>query len=132
MVICAWIDGAAKGNPGPAGYGILTFNPATGEVNKFGGYIGEVTSNQAELNAVVELLKRFPDETHLDIYSDSEYVVHVLSGKWKIQANKELIKKIWEESYGKDIDYHYIPRGENILADVIANNAIALASSEIS
>jgi ribonuclease HI len=50
-------DGGARGNPGPAGIGVVISTPEGRHLESFGKYIGETTNNQAEYLAVVEALK---------------------------------------------------------------------------
>lgn len=66
-------DGACKGNPGPAGWGVIVIDAG---VEKFagGGYIGETTNNVAEMTAVIEGLKRVPEGVLVQIITDSQLV----------------------------------------------------------
>lgn len=79
--VIVYTDGAARGNPGPGGYGvILMFGKHYKELSQ--GY-KRTTNNRMELMAVIaalEALKR--DGLHIDIYSDSSYVVKAVKEKW--------------------------------------------------
>lgn len=124
-MIIAFVDGSSKGNPGPAGYGVVAYDSQTDWIDRFSGYLGVATCNQAELRAVLELLRIYPAETRFEVFSDSEYVVNVLSGRWKIRANRDLINAIWKLALIKDrqVSYHSIPREENMIADELASEA---------
>ena len=88
-----YTDGASSGNPGPAGIGVLMIH---GENRKeISSYIGRATNNIAELMAVkvaLQTLKKF--DLPVRIFSDSTYVIGVLTKNWKAQANQELIMEI--------------------------------------
>lgn len=103
--VTIFTDGAAKGNPGPGGYGaVLHFGKIVLEI----GEGKEVTTNnEMELKAVVEALKHVPaDVTEVAIYTDSKYVVEGATGwvfgwmnnGWKTKAGGDVLHKaLWEE-----------------------------------
>ncbi|HSS03102.1 MAG TPA: ribonuclease H [Kofleriaceae bacterium] len=88
--ILAFTDGACSGNPGPAGIGIvLVCGSHRKEISE---YIGEATSNIAELTAIVRALSTVKDrDRHVIVHSDSEYAIGALTTAWKIRANKQLV-----------------------------------------
>jgi len=88
-------DGACSGNPGPAGVGIVL---VCGEHRKeISEYIGEATSNIAELSAIVTALGAIKDRArHVILRSDSEYAIGVLTKDWKVRANKLLVEEARE------------------------------------
>jgi len=103
-MIHIYTDGAARGNPGPGGYGVvLKFQDYTKELSQ--GY-KKTTNNRMELLAVIvalEALKIAPLE--VTIYSDSQYVVNAIKKGWlknwlKIdfrgKKNPDLWKRFWE------------------------------------
>ena len=71
-------DGAARGNPGPGGYGVvLTFTDAQGQLHTkelSQGYIC-TTNNRMELLGVIRGLEALKHACEVDVYSDSKYVV---------------------------------------------------------
>ena len=74
-----YTDGGARGNPGPAGIGVVIWQ-GNKLVGTYAKYIGEATNNQAEYQAVLlalEQAKRLKAE-ELDIYMDSELAVNQL------------------------------------------------------
>ncbi|MBU0598215.1 ribonuclease HI family protein [Patescibacteria group bacterium] len=123
-----YCDGGARGNPGPAGIGVVIWqgNKLVGTYSK---YIGRATNNQAEYQAVVLALgqaKRIKAE-ELDIYVDSELVVNQLSRKAKIKSENlgSLFVKAWNMMIGfKRVDFHHIAREKNKEADKLVNKAI--------
>ncbi len=126
--ILAFTDGACSGNPGPAGIGIvLVSGPHRKEIAE---YIGEATSNIAELSAIVRALDAIKDRArHVIVHSDSEYAIGALSQGWKIRANKRLVEQ------GRDLAatfahlrFEWVPGHagivENERCDVLARSAI--------
>lgn len=93
--VLVFTDGACSGNPGPAGIGVVL---VCGEHRKeISEYIGEATSNIAELTAVVRALSAIHDRTrHVIVHSDSEYTIGTLTRDWKVRANKALIDQARE------------------------------------
>lgn len=89
--ILAFTDGACSGNPGPAGIGIVL---VCGDYRKeISEYIGEATSNIAELSAVVRVLSTIKDRgRHVIVHSDSEYAIGIVSQNWRVRANKQLVE----------------------------------------
>jgi ribonuclease HI len=68
-------DGAAKGNPGPGGWGVVIATPR-GEVVELGGSVPHTTNNRMEMTAVIEALAYMRDVPEpVDIYTDSTYVI---------------------------------------------------------
>jgi len=124
-----YTDGGARGNPGPAGVGVVIYDERNNKLAEVSEYIGKATNNQAEYNAVIAALKKAKQLRAEDIkvYLDSELVCQQLNQKYKIK-NKDLAPlfvKIWNLSIGfKKITYHHIPREQNQEADRLANLAM--------
>jgi ribonuclease HI len=76
-----YTDGAARGNPGPGGYGaILQWGTTTKEISQ--GY-RRTTNNRMELMAVIAALQQLKrDGLNVTIYSDSKYVVDAVEKGW--------------------------------------------------
>ncbi len=87
-----YTDGAAKGNPGPGGYGVvLEYNGKTKEISQ--GF-QLTTNNRMELLAVIVAMEAIKDSGHqLIIYSDSKYVVEAVNQKWVFNWEKTQYKK---------------------------------------
>jgi ribonuclease HI len=88
--IRAFTDGAARGNPGPAGLGVvLLWGRHRREIHR---YLGTATNNEAELHAVLAALEAIKRPgMPLEIHTDSEYVIGALAGDNRVRANAELI-----------------------------------------
>ncbi|MFA5076473.1 MAG: ribonuclease HI family protein [Patescibacteria group bacterium] len=124
-----YTDGGARGNPGPAGIGVVIYNHQKEILGQYKKFLGVATNNQAEYQAVVLALEKAQElgGEEIDFFLDSELVVGQLSQTMKVK-NKELAKifvKIWNLALGfKRIKYHHVPREENKLADKLVNQAI--------
>jgi ribonuclease HI len=92
MEVLIYTDGAAKGNPGPGGYGaILRYGKAEKELSA--GF-KHTTNNRMELMAVIvalEALKR--PKLYVTVYSDSKYVVDAVEQKWVFGWEKKQFQK---------------------------------------
>jgi len=126
-----YTDGGARGNPGPAGIGIVVChgqneNNILGQYKK---YIGETTNNQAEYQAVVFGLQKAKEmkAEEVEVRLDSELVCSQLNMEYKIK-NKDFqdsFIKIWNlrQSF-KKVTFKHIRREQNRLADKLVNQAI--------
>ncbi|HEY8772644.1 MAG TPA: ribonuclease HI family protein [Candidatus Limnocylindria bacterium] len=81
-------DGAARGNPGPAGLGAVLQDAATGAVvAELARYLGTRTNNYAEWTAVEDALREALrlGATHVDLRLDSELVARQISGRYRVK-----------------------------------------------
>lgn len=122
-----YTDGGARGNPGPAGIGVVIKGGQ--EVKKYSQYIGEATNNQAEYQAVIFALKKAKQlgAKEIEFYLDSELAVNQLNQKYKIKDKKlgSLFVQAWNLSQNfARVEYFHIPREENKEADQLVNLAI--------
>ena len=122
-------DGAARGNPGPAGAGAVIISPEGHVVAKVGKFLGEETNNVAEYMGLIIGLKRAKAMgiKELDVLADSELMVKQLNGDYAVKA--EHLKPLHDEAKGllkafSDIEIRHIPREENAQADAMSNRAI--------
>jgi ribonuclease HI len=79
-------DGACSGNPGPGGWAFILRHPSTGKELEQAGGEAETTNNRMELMAVIRGLEALKRPTHVELFTDSEYVRQGLSlwmPKWK-------------------------------------------------
>jgi ribonuclease HI len=108
--IIIYTDGAAKGNPGPAGWGAVFIEGK--KIFEIGGRSEHATNNQMELTAPIsalQYLKKNKIYTSIEIVSDSKYVIlgitewiqNWMKNNWR-NANKKpvLNRELWEELYG--------------------------------
>lgn len=127
-----YIDGAAKGNPGPAGAGMVICEPGSNAeipIRQIGEYLGEATNNVAEYLALVFALQEALDlkATHVLIYSDSELLTRQFNGIYKVKNSR--LKTLYAQSQElvskfKQVKVEYIARERNKLADRLATEAI--------
>jgi len=127
-VLTMYIDGASKGNPGPAGIGIVIYDGDDRLVGKISSYIGKKTNNQAEYTALlraIELAIYFKTKV-LKIRSDSELVVRQINGEYQVaNANiKNLYEKVMElKKQIPNFKIEHVMRNFNEKADFLAKKA---------
>jgi ribonuclease HI len=124
-----YCDGASRGNPGPAGAGIVLHDPHGRLRINTGRYLGETTNNVAEYQALLLGLEeaRKLEVKKLRIFADSELMVKQLTGRYRVKS-PHLIP-LWREALNalnrlEAWDINHVPREENHLADAAANRAI--------
>jgi probable phosphoglycerate mutase len=86
-MITAYIDGGARGNPGPAGYGVWIENAAGEQIAELHGGLGVATNNVAEYNALLAALQWAIDRGVRDVLvrADSELLVKQMRGEYKVR-----------------------------------------------
>lgn len=122
-------DGAARGNPGPAGAGAVIISPDGHIVAKVGKFLGDSTNNVAEYMGLILGLKRAKAMgiKELDVLADSELMVKQLSGEYAVKADHLKPLHLEAEALLKgfaDVTVRHIPREENAQADAMSNRAI--------
>ncbi|MBM4421586.1 MAG: ribonuclease HI family protein [Chloroflexi bacterium] len=122
-------DGAARGNPGPAGSGAALVDPDGKVVAEVMEYLGRATNNVAEYTALIigleEAKRRGIDA--IDVRMDSKLVVEQVLGRWKVRhAGLEPLaaRAIALLRSFPAIEVRHIPREENTIADLLSNRAI--------
>lgn len=123
------IDGAARGNPGPAGVGVFLSDASGRRVGEISLYLGEATNNVAESMALIvalqEAVKRGAREVL--ILTDSQLLSRQVSGDYRVRDRElqwlhvliqNLIKGL------KAFEIRHIPRTQNKQADRLANKAV--------
>ncbi|MEU5434806.1 bifunctional RNase H/acid phosphatase [Streptomyces sp. NPDC020719] len=123
-------DGGSRGNPGPAGYGAVVLDPATGEtLAEAAEYIGVATNNVAEYKGLIAGLKAakaLDPDAKVRVRMDSKLVVEQMSGRWKIKHPdmKPLAAEAGRILPPGQVTYEWIPRERNKHADRLANEAM--------
>src|SRR5512145_1778908 len=86
-MIIAYIDGGARGNPGPAGYGVRVENEAGEPIDELHGGLGIATNNVAEYNGLLAALRWAVDRGERDVLvrADSELLVKQMRGEYKVK-----------------------------------------------
>ncbi len=129
MKVTIYIDGGARGNPGPAAAGIVISDGDGTALRESGVYIGEATNNVAEYTGLVRALEAAlaMEATEVEAYSDSELVVKQMAGEYRVK-NKGLIPLYEEATYfSKQFDAFsltHVRREKNVKADALVNMAI--------
>ncbi|MET7568779.1 bifunctional RNase H/acid phosphatase [Streptomyces sp. NPDC005492] len=123
-------DGGSRGNPGPAGYGSVVIDAATGEtLAEAAEYIGVTTNNVAEYRGLLAGLRAahaLDPTARVHVRMDSKLVVEQMSGRWKIKhpAMKPLAAEVAAVFPADQVTYEWIPREQNKHADRLANEAM--------
>ena len=124
-----YIDGASRGNPGPAGIGVLFVRPDGAVVERLHRGIGEATNNVAEYSALLAALERAAalGFTDLEVYSDSELLVRQLQGRY--QVKHPVLRPLYAAARKRIASFshfaiHHVPRELNAEADALANTGI--------
>lgn len=123
-----YTDGACRGNPGNSGSGIF-IKDSLGTIHKIKKYLGVLTNNQAEYEALIGALEAAEEirENRLQIYTDSLLLANQINGIWRVsnpqisvlhKKAKELISEF------EQVKISHIPRELNREADKLANEAI--------
>ncbi|MEU8567575.1 bifunctional RNase H/acid phosphatase [Streptomyces pathocidini] len=123
-------DGGSRGNPGPAGYGAVVLDAATGEpVAEAAEFIGTATNNVAEYRGLIAGLRAahaLDPEAAVSVRMDSKLVVEQMSGRWKIKHPdmRPLAAEARTVFPAGQVSYEWIPREKNKHADRLANEAM--------
>lgn len=122
------VDGAARGNPGPAAAAAVLYDEQGEEVWAEARLLGETTNNVAEYEALILGLEAAATRCReLSVAADSELVVRQLQGAYKIRQPHlvALAERVRELMGGFDsVEIDHIPRADNARADALANAAL--------
>lgn len=135
--ITAHIDGGARGNPGPAGYGVFITDASGKMVAELAEYLGHKTNNIAEYSALIAALKYATEHGYkaLNVVSDSELLVKQMNGEYKVR-NPEL-QQLHEQARPmirklEHFKIRHVLRAQNKDADRLANEAMDRGSGKAS
>src|SRR5690242_1054253 len=127
-------DGGSRGNPGPAGYGAVVKDAATGAVlAERKAAIGIETNNVAEYQGLIAGLRAASElgAVHVAVRMDSKLVVEQMKGAWQVKnpGLRPLAREAGElrQSFA-DVTFEWIPRERNKHADRLANEAMDAAA----
>ena len=126
-----YCDGGARGNPGPAAYSFIVVENEK-VVYKKSRFLGIRTNNFAEYSGVLAALawltKKSAELDAVSIFLDSQLAVKQLNGEYKVKSRnlKPLITKIklLENHVDKKINFYFLPRAKNKLADFLVNKTL--------
>jgi ribonuclease HI len=133
--IIAYTDGGARGNPGPAGFGVYVTDDKGKKLAELSQYLGHQTNNVAEYSALVAALEWAldHDQRAVQVVSDSELMVKQMRGMYKVSnsALQELHAKAKKLTSQLDwFDIRHVLRGQNQNADRLANEAMDKGSGK--
>ncbi len=128
-------DGGSRGNPGPAGIGVVITNEKKEIIKRYAEAIGITTNNEAEYQALIFGLKKLKQifgkekikQAQIEAYLDSELIVNQLNHKYKIEEPnlQQLFLQVWNLTldFGL-IKFTAVSREKNKEADKLVNQAL--------
>jgi ribonuclease HI len=128
-------DGGARGNPGPAGIGVVLESESGEVMAEIARGIGVTTNNVAEYTALIAGLELALEKgvSDLDVRVDSELVAQQVRGRWKIRNDRLRALAVRARALlGRfaSADIAHVPRALNAGADALANQGMDAAELE--
>ena len=124
-----YTDGGSRGNPGPAGSGIVLLGPSGETICGGGRFIGSATNNVAEYDALIWGLGLARDHgcRELEVRMDSELIVRQMTGRYRVK--NEGLKPLFATAKGllasfQKVRFVHVRRENNTEADRYANEAM--------
>jgi phosphoribosylglycinamide formyltransferase-1 len=131
--IIAHIDGASRGNPGPAAAGFTLADPAGTQIKANAYFLGRATNNVAEYSSLVKALDAAKQlgARELIVFSDSELLVKQINGQYKVKS--EQIRPLFRQAVRllgefKNWKVRHITRDKNKQADKLVNQCLNLGT----
>jgi ribonuclease HI len=132
----AYIDGGARGNPGPAGYGVRIEDAHGNLLDELYGGLGIATNNVAEYNGLLAALTWAVDHGHrkVQIRADSELLVKQMRGEYRVKhpglqplaaRARLLVARL------ADVTFQHVRREQNTEADRLSNLGMDAAEAQI-
>jgi len=122
-------DGAARGNPGPAGAGAVLWDEQGRVLERLGKYLGRQTNNVVEYQALLLGVRRAQElgAEELEVVADSELMIRQLSGSYQVRA--PALRELHSEALSllkafRKVKLVHVPRAQNAEADEMSNRAI--------
>jgi ribonuclease HI len=123
------VDGAARGNPGPAAYGVYAETPEGEPIEEMCAFLGRATNNVAEYKGLLAALEWAVAEgvEELEVRTDSLLMASQMKGKWKVK--NAVLRGLHLEARAmvgelRGFAIRHVPREENRKADRLANRAL--------
>jgi len=130
------VDGASRGNPGEAGFGVHVTDADGSEVASLYGYLGRATNNVAEYQALLHGLRWALARgiSRVEVFSDSELLVRQLTGLYRVKSGG--LQPLHREAQGllarfESARLTHVPRERNREADALANRAVDEKASRL-
>ena len=125
----AHIDGASRGNPGHAAYGVRVCDAAGVEVARLGEYLGRKTNNYAEYQGLIAAL-RWARDNRVEAFmvrSDSQLLVRQMQGRYKVKS--PTLRPLWRQASElsaslREFHLEHVRRESNVEADSLANEVL--------
>ena len=136
MSAVAYIDGGARGNPGPAGFGVRIEQPDGTLVDEFSESIGTATNNVAEYRGLLAALEwaKAHGQRDLHVRSDSLLLVQQMRGNYKVKnAGLQPLHaraSLLAAEIG-NVTFEHVGRAKNAHADRLANAAMDAAALKV-
>lgn len=133
--LIVYTDGGSRGNPGPAGIGVVICDEKERAIKEYGEKIGVKTNNEAEYEAVIFALKKTKQlfgkertkKMEVEFRMDSEFVMKQLNGEYKIEEERmfPLFISVWnlKMDFAK-VGFSHVRREKNRAADRLVNAAL--------
>ncbi|RKG77368.1 ribonuclease HI family protein [Corallococcus terminator] len=122
-------DGAARGNPGPAGAGAVLMDTQGVVIARLGKFLGHQTNNHAEYMGLLLGLQhaRALGAREVEVYADSELLIRQLDGRYQVKS--ATLKPLFQEAQKllktfSKVKLVHVPRAQNAEADEMSNRAI--------
>jgi ribonuclease HI len=127
--LVVWTDGGARGNPGPAGFGVVVTTPGGEVLARLAEGIGWATNNVAEYRGAIAGLEQALalGARRVRVRADSLLVVNQQNGLWKVR--NPALRELWAETRRlagqfEQVIWEHVPRERNRQADGLANQAM--------
>ncbi|GIU96865.1 MAG: hypothetical protein KatS3mg013_0668 [Actinomycetota bacterium] len=129
MRVTVHTDGAARGNPGPAGAGAVVYDERGRVLAEVARGLGEATNNVAEYTAVILGLERARalGAREVVVRTDSQLLVQQLRGRYRVRSARlrPLHARVEELARAFDeVRFEHVPRDRNVTADRLANRGV--------
>ena len=129
MDVRIWVDGACRGNPGPASVGGVIMSAQGSILREISERLGETTNNVAEYTALIRALEEAQalGARRVEAFSDSQLLVRQMEGRYRVKhpglkplhARATALAECFERFV-----FTHVPREENAQADRLANEAL--------
>ena len=130
------VDGASRGNPGDAGFGVHVVGPDGTTLAELYGHLGHATNNVAEYAGLLHALRwaGARGARSLEIFSDSELLVRQMKGQYRVKNSK--LQPLYREASAlvagfERVRLEHVPRAQNKEADALANRALDEQASKL-
>lgn len=134
-MITAYTDGGARGNPGPAGYGVHILDADGNTLAELVGPLGRATNNVAEYSGLIAALQWAVEHGHAQVRvrMDSELVIKQMRGEYKVKhAQMQVLHAEARALIGRlgRVTFEHVRREQNKVADGLSNRAMDMVEGK--